>query len=108
MSDATAVEEPKVAAVAAEEQAPVEAPVAESADKAEAEAEAKPETKDETKDETKTEAKEEAKILKTKGQIDYENPRNNRKFDASAREVSDDPAAIRKQVCDRSFDAKYV
>ncbi|CAG9939119.1 unnamed protein product [Clonostachys rosea f. rosea IK726] len=98
MSDATAVEEPKVAAVAAEEQAPVEAPVAESADKAEAETEAKPETKDETNDETKTEAKEEAKILKTKGQIDYENPRNNRKFDASAREVSDDPVAIRKQV----------
>lgn len=98
MSDATAVEEPKLAAVAAEEQAPVEAPVAESADKAEAETEAKPETKDETNDETKTEAKEEAKILKTKGQIDYENPRNNRKFDASAREVSDDPVAIRKQV----------
>jgi lupus La protein len=39
-----------------------------------------------------------ANILKTKGKIDFDNKRNNRKFDPSVREVTDDPVAIRKQV----------
>jgi lupus La protein len=42
-----------------------------------------------------TSGKEAPKVLKTKGKIDY---RNNRKFDPSTRETSDDPSAIRKQV----------
>lgn len=57
-------------------------------------------------DEGEGEAKEEesngnknASVLKTKGQIDYDNYKNNRKFDPSTRQVTDDPAAIRKQVC---------
>ncbi|PFH62701.1 hypothetical protein XA68_12379 [Ophiocordyceps unilateralis] len=37
-------------------------------------------------------------MLKTKAKIDRENLRNNRKFDPSVREVSDDPVSIRKQV----------
>ena len=37
-------------------------------------------------------------MVKTTAKIDKENYKNNRKFDPSQREVSDDPAAIRKQV----------
>ncbi|KAK3192519.1 hypothetical protein K4F52_001318 [Lecanicillium sp. MT-2017a] len=37
-------------------------------------------------------------MVKTTAQIDRENYKNNRKFDPSQREISDDPAAIRKQV----------
>lgn len=52
----------------------------------------------EEKTEEQTGTKPEANILKTKAQIDYENHRNNRKFDPSVREVTDDPVQIRKQV----------
>jgi lupus La protein len=45
-----------------------------------------------------TSGKEAPKVLKTKGKIDFDNYRNNRKFDPSTRETSDDPSAIRKQV----------
>ncbi|RDA95237.1 hypothetical protein CP533_1914 [Ophiocordyceps camponoti-saundersi (nom. inval.)] len=38
------------------------------------------------------------KMIKTKAKIDRDNYRNNRKFDPSVREVTDDPVAIRKQV----------
>lgn len=37
-------------------------------------------------------------LLKTTAKIDYENHKNNRKFDPSVRDVTDDPDAIRKQV----------
>lgn len=84
MSEADATtkpaEEPKVEST--EEQKPAEAPEA-----------AKEDAKDDTKD------KKPSNILKTKGKIDYDNHQNNRKFDPTARSVSDDPAAIRKQVC---------
>ena len=53
-------------------------------------------SKDGKTEDAKDEPKQE--VLKTKGQIDYENPKNNRKFDPTQREVSDDPDAIRKQV----------
>lgn len=49
------------------------------------------------KSEEKPEEKKE--VLKTTAKHDNENPRNNRKFDPSSREVTDDPDAIRKQVC---------
>lgn len=49
------------------------------------------------KPEEKSEEKKE--ILKTTAKHDDANPRNNRKFDPSTREVTDDPEAIRKQVC---------
>ncbi|KAH6607852.1 rna-binding la domain [Trichoderma cornu-damae] len=39
-----------------------------------------------------------ANVLKTTAKIDRENLKNNRKFDASVREVTDDPEEIRKQV----------
>lgn len=45
-----------------------------------------------------TEKKDGPNILKTTAQIDRENLQNNRKFDASARKVTDDPEEIRKQV----------
>lgn len=45
-----------------------------------------------------TEAAPEANIIKTTAQIDRKNHKNNRKFDPSTQEVTDDPAAIRKQV----------
>lgn len=58
---------------------------------------------EETKTET-TESKDEAadgkpNILKTTAQHDKDHKGNNRKFDPSTREVTDDPVAIRKQVC---------
>ncbi|RDA87381.1 hypothetical protein CP532_7026 [Ophiocordyceps camponoti-leonardi (nom. inval.)] len=37
-------------------------------------------------------------MIRTKAKIDFDNRRNNRKFDPSVREVTDDPVAIRKQV----------
>lgn len=63
--------------------------------------EEKPVEKTEVKAEETSEKKpEESKtnILKTTAKIDHENHRNNRKFDPSTREVTDDPDAIRKQV----------
>lgn len=61
--------------------------------------EEKPEEKSEETTQNPEEKSEEKKdILKTTAKHD-ENPRNNRKFDPSVREVTDDPDAIRKQVC---------
>ena len=37
-------------------------------------------------------------MLKTTAKTDYSNLENNRKFDPTTREVTDDPSAIRKQV----------
>lgn len=118
MSEAEAVQNPT------EPVAPVEAPVeekaieqpeateateaAEVAETKEAE-EIKEETKEaeETKEETKetetketeeTEKKNSANILKTTAKIDRDNASNNRKFDPSVRQVTDDPEEIRKQV----------
>ncbi|CAF3633326.1 hypothetical protein FGSG_01968 [Fusarium graminearum PH-1] len=56
--------------------------------------EEKPEETTQTSEDKSEEKKE---ILKTTAKHD-ENPRNNRKFDPSVREVTDDPEAIRKQV----------
>ncbi|KAH8736705.1 hypothetical protein BGZ61DRAFT_337695 [Ilyonectria robusta] len=71
-------------------------------------AEEKPVEQTEEKVEEKTEEKadstekpaetSESNLLKTTAKIDYENHRNNRKFDPASREVTDDPVAIRKQV----------
>ena len=67
-------------------------------------AEEQVEEKTEQKAEESTEKPEEkpeekGEILKTTAKHDDANPRNNRKFDPSTREVTDDPEAIRKQVC---------
>lgn len=81
MSESEAVQNPIEAVAPVEEQVAVEQPeVAEVADVAE------------------TEKKDGANILKTTAKIDRENLQNNRKFDASARKVTDDPEEIRKQV----------
>ncbi|EQK97507.1 RNA-binding La domain protein [Ophiocordyceps sinensis CO18] len=49
--------------------------------------------------EAKLEAQDDkSKMLKTTAKVDRDNVRNNRKFDPSVREVTDDPDAIRKQV----------
>lgn len=84
------------------EQPEVVAPATETVEKPteEKSTEEKPaeEQTEEKKAEEKIETKPEANILKTKAQIDYENHRNNRKFDPSVREVTDDPVQIRKQV----------
>lgn len=44
------------------------------------------------------ETKKDAGVLKTTARTDYKNFKNNRKFDPSALEVTDDADAIRKQV----------
>lgn len=85
---------------AVDAQQPKEEPQATPAEvKADAE---EPATKEESeaKDESAEGDEKDGKsnILKTKGKIDYENHRNNRKFDPTTREVTDDPVAIRKQV----------
>ncbi|KAF4963460.1 hypothetical protein FZEAL_10933, partial [Fusarium zealandicum] len=59
---------------------------------------AKVEEETEDKSEDKPEEKKDSNILKTTAQVDRENYRNNRKFDPTTREVTDDPEAIRKQV----------
>ncbi|KKP06535.1 hypothetical protein THAR02_01326 [Trichoderma harzianum] len=57
------------------------------------------ETKEtETKESEETEKKNGANILKTTAKIDRDNASNNRKFDPSVRQVTDDPEEIRKQV----------
>lgn len=101
-----ATEEQKPEVALAEAKTEAEEPVA----KEEAEVKEETETKEEpaVKDEpaAKEEAAEDKKdveansgsILKTQGKIDFHNPRNNRKFDPSTREVTDDPVSIRKQV----------
>lgn len=77
-----------------EESATTEAP---SADK-ESEAKEEPTAKDTEEGSNKDGDAKSDTILKTKGKIDFDNKRNNRKFDPTAREVTDDPVAIRKQV----------
>ncbi|KAF5718121.1 hypothetical protein FMUND_5413 [Fusarium mundagurra] len=67
---------------------PTEEKVEEKAEQKAEESTEKPEDKPEEKKE----------ILKTTAKHDDANPRNNRKFDPSTREVTDDPEAIRKQV----------
>ncbi|KAK7408165.1 hypothetical protein QQX98_009694 [Neonectria punicea] len=69
-------------------------------EKTEEKTEDKPEDKAEDKTDSpeKPEEKSEHKLLKTTAKIDYENHRNNRKFDPASRDVTDDPVAIRKQV----------
>lgn len=100
MSDAEAVTKP----VEAVEAQPAEEKQVDQVDAAQTEAnDEKPAAASETeaKDEKVAEKEDgaaEPKILKTTAQIDRENLRNNRKFDPSTREVTDDPAAIRKQV----------
>lgn len=89
MSDAEAVTKPVEA---------VEAQPAEAQPVEEKQVESKEETKDEAKDEKPVDTTSDANILKTTAQIDRKDFRNNRKFDPSAREVTDDPVAIRKQV----------
>ncbi|KAF5662555.1 hypothetical protein FHETE_7907 [Fusarium heterosporum] len=84
---------------------PVEAlqPEAEAAPAVQPTEEKPVEEKSEQKTEESTEKSEEKPeekkdVLKTTAKHDSENPRNNRKFDPSTREVTDDPNAIRKQV----------
>lgn len=108
MSDAdatTAPAAPEVKPETVEEQKPAVDETVKAEQPAE---ETKPEAKDENTEGTKDAKEEDGKdetsddkknILKTKGQIDYENHKANRKFDPSARGVTDDPNAIRKQVC---------
>lgn len=66
-------------------------------EKTEEKTEEKPQEKAEETSEKKPEESK-TNILKTTAKIDHENHRNNRKFDPSTREVTDDPDAIRKQV----------
>ncbi|KAI8654914.1 hypothetical protein NCS57_01238800 [Fusarium keratoplasticum] len=67
-------------------------------EKTEEKTEEKPQEKAEETSENKPEESKSTNILKTTAKIDHENHRNNRKFDPSTREVTDDPDAIRKQV----------
>lgn len=83
MSESEAVQNP-IEAVAPVEETPV-APVEEQAAVEQPEA-------------AETEKKDGSNILKTTAQIDRENLQNNRKFDATARKVTDEPEEIRKQV----------
>lgn len=102
MSEAEAVQNPT------EPVAPVEAPVEEKAIEQPEATEATEstevaETKEtETKESEETEKKNGANILKTTAKIDRDNASNNRKFDPSVRQVTDDPEEIRKQVRKRS------
>lgn len=64
-------------------------------DKAEDEAEEETEEKTEEKQSSGNSGN----ILKTTAAHDRSNPKNNNKFDPSSLEVTDDAAAIRKQVC---------
>jgi len=89
-ANTTPAEEPKVEST--EEQKPVEEVKTETTE------EQKPADAPEAAKDGAEEKKSAADVLKTKGRIDYENPKNNRKFDPSARGVTDDPDAIRKQV----------
>lgn len=96
--EATPVEIKTETEEASESEVKAESEVKEESEaKAESEIKEEPAVKDEEDDKKAVDAKT-GTILKTKGKIDYENPRNNRKFDPSVREVTDDPVAIRKQV----------
>lgn len=83
MSESEAVQNP-TEAVAPVEETPV-APTEEQAAVEQPEA-------------AETEKKDGPNILKTTAKIDRENLQNNRKFDATARKVTDEPEEIRKQV----------
>ncbi|KAF4447128.1 lupus La protein [Fusarium austroafricanum] len=76
-----------VEAAKPEAEAPATQPTEEKVEKSEEHTEKSEDKLEEKKD-----------ILKTTAKHDNENPRNNRKFDPSTREVTDDPNAIRKQV----------
>ena len=93
MSDAE-VPKPVEAVPEAAPAQPAEKPV----EKTEEKTEEKPQEKAEETSEKKPEESKSTSILKTTAKIDHENHRNNRKFDPSTREVTDDPDAIRKQV----------
>lgn len=90
---------PEDAAVKVEDTETAEKDDTESAKQEDAET-VKPEDADKVKEEDKDEKKLDTKsdILKTSAKIDYNNPKNNRKFDPTVREVTDDPDQIRKQV----------
>lgn len=90
MADVVTQEQPEVVAAAVEAQAQeaaVEAPA--TAEKKESE------TLTEKTEEPKTSGSD---ILKTTAKIDFKNPKNNRKYDPSALEITSDPVKIRQQV----------
>ncbi|KAJ4228869.1 hypothetical protein NW759_003588 [Fusarium solani] len=94
MSDAEVPKPVEAVPEAAPAQPAEEKPV----EKTEEKTEEKPQEKVEETSEKKPEESKSTSILKTTAKIDHENHRNNRKFDPSTREVTDDPDAIRKQV----------
>lgn len=96
MSDAEVQKPVEAVPEAAPAQPTEEKPV----EKIEEKTEENPEVKAEEMSEKKPEESKSTNILKTTAKIDHENHRNNRKFDPSTREVTDDPDAIRKQVTD--------
>ncbi|KJZ78075.1 hypothetical protein HIM_02712 [Hirsutella minnesotensis 3608] len=100
LADAETETAEETAAPAKEEAKPVEetaAPIKQEAEPAE---ETAAPTKEEAKSaEMTTAAKDQdTEMLKTTAKLDRDNYRNNRKFDPSVRDVTDDPVAIRKQV----------
>jgi lupus La protein len=96
MSEADATKPTEAAAPQVEETAPEATPVEEPKTE-ETKPEAESESKDEAKDADANGSK--ANILKTTARSDKDASKN-RKFDPSIREVTDDPVAIRKQVCE--------
>lgn len=94
MSDAEVPKPVEAVPEAAPAQPAEEKPI----EKTEEKTEEKPQEKAEETSEKKPEESKSTNILKTTAKIDHENHRNNRKFDPSTREVTDDPDAIRKQV----------
>lgn len=93
MSESEAVQNPTEAVAPIEETPVEETPVEETpvAPAEETAAVEQPEV-------AETEKKDGPNILKTTAKIDRENLQNNRKFDATARKVTDEPEEIRKQV----------
>jgi lupus La protein len=95
MSEADATKPTEAVAPQVEDK-PTEAAPAEETKAEETATETATETEAETKD---TDANgDKPNVLKTTARSDKD-ARNNRKFDPSTREVTDDPVAIRKQVC---------
>ncbi|KAM0452690.1 hypothetical protein ACHAPV_009309 [Trichoderma viride] len=88
MTELEAVQNPTEAVAPVEETPVEETPVAAAEETAAVE---QPEV-------AETEKKDGPNILKTTAKIDRENLQNNRKFDATARQVTDEPEEIRKQV----------
>ncbi|KAF7544063.1 hypothetical protein G7Z17_g10246 [Cylindrodendrum hubeiense] len=97
MSEADATTKP-VEAVQPEAAPVEEKPVEQTEEKVEEKTEEKADSTEEKPVEEKPTEGSDSKLLKTTAKIDYENHRNNRKFDPASREVTDDPVAIRKQV----------